>query len=225
MTRRPDAVAFDVIETLFPIEPLSGGIEALGLPKQVLQTWFAASLRDSFSLAAIGAFQPLRAVMEANLDDLLARYGRTAPLAAKTALLDSMATLPPHADAAEAIKVLTGAGLRVLALSNGGAEATESLLRGAGLREKVDPVVTTTEVGISKPRQEVYLHAAQRAGVEPDRLMLVATHPWDTNGAKAAGLMAGYVARGRPYPAILKAPDVQRDSLADIAQGIISMTA
>jgi 2-haloacid dehalogenase len=198
-------------------------LEAIGLPRPMLQTWFAASLRDSFSLAAIGAFQPLRALMEAALNDLLARHGRVASPAAKAALLDQMATLPPHPEATEAVEILTQAGLRVMALSNGGAEATESLLRGAGLRDKVEPVVTTAEVRLSKPRREVYLHAAHRAGVEPNQVMLVATHPWDTNGAKAAGLMAAYVACGRPYPAILTAPDVQGDSLTDVAQRITKL--
>lgn len=225
MNQRPKTVAFDTIETLFPIEPLSAGLEAIGLSAQMLQVWFAASLRDSFSLAAIGAFQPLRAVMEANLDDLLARQRRKAAPAAKAVLLDGMATLPPHADAAEAVGILTEAGIRVMALSNGAADVTERLLRGAGLRDKVDPVVTTAELQLSKPRREVYLHAAQRGGVKPNCLMLVATHPWDTNGAKAAGLMAGYVARGRPYPAILTAPDVQGDSLADIARTITNLPA
>ncbi|MBL6456119.1 HAD-IA family hydrolase [Belnapia sp. T6] len=224
MPQRPQVVAFDVIETLFPIQPLQGGLEALGLPPQMLQAWFAASLRDSFALAAIGAFQPLRAIMEAALDDLLTQQGRTASPAATSALLDAMATLPPQADAVEAVAILTTAGLRVMALSNGGAAATESLLRGAGLHERVAPVVTTAEVRLSKPRREVYLHAAQRAGVEPGRLMLVAAHPWDTNGAKAAGLLAAFVARGRPYPAILTAPDLQGDGLADVARAIIALS-
>lgn len=223
MPHRPQVVAFDVIETLFPIEPLQGGLEALGQPPEMLQAWFAASLRDSFALAAIGAFQPLRALMEAALDDLLARQGRRAAPAAKSALLDGMATLPPHPDATEAVEILTGAGLRVMALSNGGAEATESLLRGAGLHERMVPMVTTEEVRLSKPRREVYLHAAERAGVEPSRLVLVAAHPWDTNGAKAAGLMAAYVARGRPYPAILTVPDLQGDGLADVARAIMAL--
>lgn len=223
MPARPAAIAFDVIETLFPIEPLGAGLEAMGLPRVMLQGWFAANLRDSFSLAAIGAFQPLRAVMEANLDDLLARQGRSASAAEKAAVLDGMSRLPPHADAAEAVTHLADAGLPLLALSNGGAEATEALLSGAGLRDRFSRVVTTAEIGLSKPRREVYLGAAERAGIDPARLMLVATHPWDTNGAKAAGLMAGFVARGRPYPAILTPPDLRAESLAEIAEAIIAL--
>jgi len=223
MSARPAAIAFDVIETLFPIEPLGAGLEAMGLSPALLQGWFAASLRDSFSLAAIDAFQPLRALMEANLDDLLARHGRSASLAEKSALLDGMARLPPHPDAAEAVASLADAGLPLIALSNGAAEATEALLLGAGFRDRFARVVTTAEIGLSKPRREVYCGAAERAGIAPERLMLVATHPWDTNGAKAAGLMTGFVARGRPYPSILAAPDLQAESLTGLATAILAL--
>jgi len=223
MPQRPDVVAFDVIETLFPIEPLAPRLEALGLSGALLQGWFAASLRDSFALAAIGDFRPLRAVMGANLDDLLARHGRSATEAQKAHLLDGMGQLPAHAEAAEAMDLLRGAGLRLLALSNGAVETTEKLLHGAGLRERVAEVVSVEEVRLSKPRREVYARAAMRAGVPAERMLLVAAHPWDVNGARAAGLMGGFVARGRPFPAILPAPEVQGASLPEVARAILAM--
>jgi len=54
--------------------------------------------------------------------------------------------------------------------------------------------------------------------------MRVARLPWDINGARAAGLLGGYVCRGRPYPdAIMKAPDVEGDTLEEVARAIVSM--
>lgn len=51
------------------------------------------------------------------------------------------------------------------------------------------------------------------------QVMLVAVHPWDVNGAKAAGLQAAFVARnGEPYPAFLKQPDLTIDSLTHLAE-------
>ena len=50
------------------------------------------------------------------------------------------------------------------------------------------------------------------------QVMLVAVHPWDTNGAKAAGLQAAFVARnGEQYPSYLKQPDLTVASLTDFA--------
>jgi len=53
-------------------------------------------------------------------------------------------------------------------------------------------------------------------------LVLVATHAWDTHGAKAAGLMAGFVARGQPYPDQMIAPDFWGEALIDVAQAIVT---
>jgi 2-haloacid dehalogenase len=49
--------------------------------------------------------------------------------------------------------------------------------------------------------------------------MLVAAHPWDIDGAHRAGLGTAWVnrARGR-YPAYFKAPDLQAQSLLDLAE-------
>ncbi len=218
---RADAVAFDVLGTLFSLEALRGRMVTAGLPAVSLETWFAESLRDAFALAASDAFQPLRAVLDANLDALLQRHGITpGRQSGKEAILDGLEELEPYPDAAGALAVLRGAGVPILAVSNGSAASTEALLRRAGLHEAM-AVISVDEVGLSKPRREVYLRAARRAGVPPERLALIAAHPWDVHGAKSAGLLAGFVARGRSYPASMTAPDVQGEGLADVAAALV----
>ena len=54
MPTRPQAVAFDVMGTLFPLDPLREPLVGLGLPPQALEIWFARTLRDGFALAAAG---------------------------------------------------------------------------------------------------------------------------------------------------------------------------
>ncbi|MPZ97628.1 MAG: haloacid dehalogenase, partial [Propionibacteriales bacterium] len=54
MPRRPSAIAFDVIETLFPLDPLRQRITDTGLPGHLLELWFTRLLRDGFVLAATG---------------------------------------------------------------------------------------------------------------------------------------------------------------------------
>jgi 2-haloacid dehalogenase len=49
--------------------------------------------------------------------------------------------------------------------------------------------------------------------------MLAAVHPWDINGAKAAGLQAAFVARsGEAYPPFFQQPDLTVASLTDLAK-------
>ncbi len=53
--------------------------------------------------------------------------------------------------------------------------------------------------------------------------MLAAVHPWDTNGAKAAGLQTAFIARdGEPYPPFFATPDLTVASLAELAQRLAS---
>ncbi len=215
--QRLEAVAFDVIGTLFSLEPLRGVLEAAGIPGDALEALFAATLRDAFALAATGAFQPLQAVLSANLDALFRRYGILLKAPRRKSVLASMQKLLPYPDAAEAVVAVSSANLPVVALSNGSAEVTEALLRRARLHQSVKVVVSVDEVKLATPRCEVYLHAASRAGVEPSRLALVAAHPWDVHGAKAAGLVAGFVARGRAFPSTMMEPDVQGETLAEVA--------
>ena len=224
MMKRPAAIAFDVIETLFPIEPLAAHLPALGLPEHALTGWFAASLRDFFALGAIGTFQPLRQVMASVLDDLAARAGAAPAPRAQAALLDAFVTLPAHPEAAESMDILRAAGVRLVALSNGGEVATNKLIQTAGLRHRFDSVVSVEHVHLPKPRREVYLHAAGVADVPPGRMMLVATHPWDINGARSAGLLGGFIARGRPYPAYLNPPTLTAPDLVALARLVVGLS-
>ena len=46
--KRPKVVAFDVIGTVFPLEPLRPAMVALGLPPAALEGWFAAGLVTAY---------------------------------------------------------------------------------------------------------------------------------------------------------------------------------
>lgn len=221
MPNRPKVVAFDIIGTVFSMEPMRPALVGLGLPPLALDLLYAAGLRDTFALAATNAFAPFQSVLAGCLDELLAMHGRSASSDEKQAVLDMMTVLPPHDDAKAAFEALADAGIRVFALSNGASKTTKGLLAAAGMDRLVEQVLSVEEVQLSKPRAEVYLYAAQTAGVAPGDMALIATHPWDLHGAKTAGLLAGYVARGMPYAKALRAPDVSRETLLDVASAMV----
>jgi 2-haloacid dehalogenase len=221
---RPKVVAFDIIGTTFSMEPLRPRLEELGLPGYVLERLYAETLRDAMALAAAGGFAPFITVMKSALRQLLAEHELTATEAELSETLGLMKALPPHPDAPKAFEILRGAGIRILALSNGAASATHALFDRAGMTGLVDQILSVDDVKLSKPRPEVYLYAVEQARVQPGEAMLVATHPWDVNGAKAAGLLGGYVCRGRPYPdTVMTAPDVEGDTLLEVARAIVAM--
>lgn len=222
MRTPPQAVAFDIIGTVFSLEPLRGELVAAGLGDAALDAWFPASLRDFFALGASDSFRPLKEVLSANLDTLATRHGTRVSAARKAEIVGALAHLPPHADAGEAFRQVKAAGARLLAVSNGAAASTASLLAKSGLDRYVDAVVSVDEVERPKPRREVYLHAATVAGTSPNALALVATHPWDIHGAKSAGLQAGFVARGFSFPQIFTAPDATGEELADTVAKLLA---
>jgi 2-haloacid dehalogenase len=220
---RPKAVAFDIIGTVFSLAPLHDALAGLGLPAASVAFLYTATLRDTFALAATDGFAPFRVVMEGCLDEVLARAGLTASPREKAAVLGRMAALPPHDDAGAAFAVLAAAGIRVFALSNGAADTTRGLFDTAGLSDRIEAVLSVEQVGLSKPRPEVYRFAAETAGVAPGEMALVATHPWDIHGAKTAGLVGAYVARGLPFSPVLRPPDVTGETLLEAAQGLVDL--
>ena len=220
---RPQAVAFDLIGTLFPLEPLRTGMVALGLPAAGLESWFAAGCRDAFALASVGQFEPFATVLKGALDTVLAEQGLSPAQAERKEVIDGLQTLDARQGAREALDQLVDARIPAIALSNGSRQATAALLRRAGLDGQVAHIVSVDEAKQFKPRGEVYRLAAETAGVAPDALALVAAHGWDINGAHAAGLTTAYLSADRPYPAVMHRPDVEAASLPACVAALLAL--
>src|SRR4051794_10425443 len=110
MPNRPSVVAFDVIGTLFPLDPLREPLVGLGLPPQALEVWFARTLRDGFALAASGAFRPFTEVSTGTLEGLLAEHGRPDDPSGVSDVLARLSRLRSRPDAGAAMTRLRGGG-------------------------------------------------------------------------------------------------------------------
>jgi len=221
---RPQVVAFDVIETLFSLEPMRPRLQSVGLAPGSLERWFATVLRDAFALAATDAYAPFEKIASGTLQELIAEAGRAPQPGEVQDVMAGMKELSAHPDVKAAFVLLRDAGVRIAALSNGSAEQTRHLLGQAGLGELVEKVISTDEVQLFKPRREVYLHAARQMNVEPRRMALVAAHGWDTHGAKNAGLVAGWVERKeKRLSDAMQGPDIGGKTLDDVARGLLAL--
>src|SRR4051812_40140269 len=176
MASRPTIIAFDVIQTLFSLGTLRPRLADLGLQATALDLWFARILRDGFALAATGTFRPFPDVAAAALKAILAEHGLDHDTGRISTVLNGFAELTLQPDVTAAVEQVRGEGFRIMALTNGSAQTTTTLLQRAGLLRHFEHVTSIDEVGHWKPRAEVYLHAAQTAGVEPSKLALVAAH-------------------------------------------------
>jgi putative hydrolase of the HAD superfamily len=114
----------------------------------------------------------------------------------RAALLASLRFVP-YPDVPAALARLRAAGRRLVVVSNWDCSLPAVLAR-VGLAEQVDGVVTSAELGASKPSREVFARALEIAGAEPDDAVHVGDSVReDVEGALASGIAAVLVVRRR----------------------------
>lgn len=215
-TTRPDLVVLDVNETLSDLAPLGAAFEEAGLAAHEVEAWFAGVLRDAFALTVLGEVPAFADLAVSSLRARLAAAG-TDPGGAE-GVVQRFTSLPPHPDVDEGLVALAEVGCRVVTLSNGSASVAQRLLEGTAAAGAVEAYLSVEDAGAWKPARRAYQHALDRTGVTADRAMLVAVHPWDLAGARAAGLRTAWVGRGTAtYPDHLPRPDVEVRSLVELA--------
>ena len=153
----------------------------------------------------------------ATLDALLDERGLELARAARGALVGAWHALDPWPDVPTGLEELR-AGWVTATLSNGHVALLVDLARHGRMR--FDCVLSAELVRAYKPRPEVYLTAARLLALDPDELMLVACHPWDLAGARAAGLRTALLERPLEYgPGSPARPDPQADvTVADLRE-------
>jgi len=208
-------VLFDMNGTL--LDPAGVG-EPLGLGPEESH----ASLRDgclqSMAETLAGTSRPFADYLRAALRRRAVLAGGN--LEALDAAMARAVRMPPYPDADEALGILREAGLRVGVLTNSAREIAESALEAAGL--ELDLVAGADEAGAYKPDPRVYALGAERAGLPPGDICLVAAHAWDITGAAAAGMRTAWVARGEgELLDIVPAPDVRGADLAEVARELV----
>lgn len=224
MAEAPHVVVFDVNGTLSDMSPMGARWESVGASGHVAQQWFAEVLRDGFALAAAGAAAPFSAIAAATADRLLRATDATdgtsgSVLAAVAHIMAGFDELTVHPDVPDGLRALRAAGVRLITLSNGGAEVAHGLLERAGVRKECEALLSVQDAPRWKPAPEAYAHALQYAQVTvPADAMLVAVHPWDVDGAARAGLRTAWVNRsGGPYPDFFRPPEITVKSLTELA--------
>jgi len=210
MVVTPKVIVFDVNETLSNMAPLAARFVQVGVPAYLAGEWFAALLRDGFALAAAGG----RAEFSLIGRELLRKVLSGAHLNrgfddAVAHIIGGFRELRPHPDVAPGVSELRSAGFRLVTLSNGAAQIAEKLAADAGIDSDFEAFLSVDDAPTWKPTSAAYLYAAERCGVDPGDLLLVAVHPWDIHGAAVAGLRTAWVQRGEtPYPSYFAAPDL-----------------
>ncbi len=217
------AVAFDVIETLFSLDPIEQALQSHGLNEVEFQHWLSRSLRDGFCIAAAGGFGHLRGILRVHLAAMLKAKGHEDPRSTADSVLNLLHELPPQPDAAATLERVQKAGIGVVTLDNMSAQLTRQLLTDHGLSGQVHHCLDAGQSGFWKPCAEPYYYAVNLLGVPRHQLALVSVHPWDIHGAKQAGLRAAWVNRLQTsFPdEIFHGPDFEGYSLSETVDALL----
>jgi HAD superfamily hydrolase (TIGR01509 family) len=103
-------------------------------------------------------------------------------------LMDTGIPLKPGV--VELLDFLSGRGLPLAVATSAGRETAEHHLERAGLLGRFTALATRDDVRQPKPHPEVYLEAARRLGVAPDRCLAFEDSNIGLEAAHAAGTMA-----------------------------------
>ena len=215
----PRLLLFDVNETLSDMAPMADRFSQVGAPAPMAKVWFASLLRDGFALTVNGVNAEFASVAREQLRQNLPATELTCSLdEAVEHVMAGFSELGCHPDVVEGIHALADLDLRLVTLSNGSASVARRLLTDAGIASTFEDFVSVEQAGIWKPDRRAYTYALRQCNVDAADAMLVAVHPWDTDGARRAGLSAAWVDRiGSSYPDYFLPADLNVRSLLDLA--------
>jgi 2-haloacid dehalogenase len=216
----PSVLIFDVNETLLDMSALREPFaRAFGDPDPMGE-WFARLLHGSLVATRTDSFEDFGTVGRRALDAVASRRGHDLRAEDRVAILGTMLALPAHPEVPDALSRLRSIGFPLATLNNSSSEMARAQLEHAGILELFDQVLSIEEVRRYKPAPEPYRMAAERLGVDPPDVRMVAAHDWDVLGAMKAGCSAAYVARTMPF-SLGRPPDVTGEDLSTVADAIL----
>lgn len=219
---KPSIIVFDVNETLSDMSPMAQRFIDVGAPAHLAKLWFATLLRDGFALTAAGDNSSFAGIGSEVLRSLFTGMDLNQDIeSAVQHVMAGFSSLGLHPDVVDGVKALHGAGYRLATLTNGSTKVAEKLFTDAGIRDSFELLLSVGDAPAWKPDRASYEYAASALGTEPEKMLLVAVHPWDIHGASRAGLSTAWVNRtGGPYPDYFQAPDYTVSALADLVPAL-----
>jgi len=218
MSERPGVVVFDVNETLSDMSALAPRFCEIGASASLLDTWFAAVLRDGFGLTAAGSSKPFAEVAASQLRVMLGRHVDGSVDEAVEHVMSGFQELPVHPDVVQGVRSLRSLEIPLVTLTNGSIGIADALLTRADIRADFDVLLSVEDAGAWKPAHAAYEYASRRCRVGLADMLMVAVHPWDIDGAARAGMRTTWINRsGGEYPRHQTAPDMAVSGLDELA--------
>ena len=115
-------------------------------------------------------------------------------------LLEAYLTLTAFPDVKPGLEALKRRGLRLAILSNGAPKMLQAAVRGAGIVDLLDGILSVEEVKIFKPSPRLYHLASDHFRLRPTETGFVSSNGWNVAGAASAGLETFWIQRRTTEP-------------------------
>jgi 2-haloacid dehalogenase len=214
---------FDVNETLLDLAALDGEFRRLFGDPGMRVSWFGQLLQSAMVATITGRYTDFGTVGRAALEMTAARLSVELSDEDRDSVVGGMTRLPAHPEVPGALGRLGEGGLRLAALTNSTERVATAQLEHAGIIGSFEAVLSADAVRRLKPAPEPYRMAADRLGVDPSEVLLVAAHAWDVAGALTAGCQAAFVARpGKVLDPLADPPELVVADLDELADRLLA---
>jgi len=223
----PTVIAFDVYGTLIDTHGVVTKLRELvgGKAEQFSRIWREKQLEYSFRRGLMRSYETFGVCTSQALDYTSAYLDVGLTRDQKAALLAEYRGLPAFDDVEESLVGLKSDGHSLFAFSNGTADAVETLLAAAGIRDLLDGVVSVDDRQTFKPNPVVYEHFLHTTGASAGDAWLVSSNPFDVIGAVSYGLRSAWVRRSKKsiFDPWGIDPTLRVTSLRELAGGIAGL--
>jgi 2-haloacid dehalogenase len=190
-------IAFDVYGTLIDTHGVVTELEKLvgDKARDFSQAWRNKQLEYSFRRGLMQNYKPFSVCTSHALDYTCSFYKTDMSDDEKKHLLECYRSLPAFDDVKEALEILKAENHSLFAFSNGTADAVDTLLVAAGIRDYFESLVSVDDLKSFKPNPAVYEHFLRQSGAQGSNAWLVSSNSFDVLGALSAGMQAAWVRR------------------------------
>ncbi len=226
LVRPPQVLVFDVAESLLDLQTLRPLFERLFGDGAVADEWFGETILYSESATLTNTYTPFGKLGAGVLRMLGHIHGVGVGEAEVAALGEGLAALASHPDTPDSLRKLKSAGYRLVTLTNSPGARGDGALHAAGLNDLFEQQFTAETLRRYKPARETYQMVAKATGTSISDLCMIAAHPWDLVGARAAGCSAALIQRVGVAPLILPGlaqPEISGRNLNEIAARLLEL--
>lgn len=190
-------LAFDVYGTLIDTHGLVDRLQVMigARAAEFSRTWREKQLEYSFRRGLMQNYETFAVCTRQALDYTCSFYKIELAVEQKEELLGGYRVLPAFDDVEMGLSALQASGFRCYAFSNGSADAVDTLLTSAGIRDLFLGIVSVDELKSFKPNPAVYCHFLRKSGASGGDAWLISSNPFDVIGAVSAGMKSVWLRR------------------------------